>query len=178
VNINHEDIVQDDLATTFFGQRPRLITFLRNIGAKDDAEDILQEAWIKIAALGDFVPDEPHAYLFRMLHNLVLDRRRGSTRSARRDSQWAEVTSAAFPDVSDEPGGERRLIAAQELNAVLRTLDALGEPTASIIRRHRIEGATQRVIAREFSMGLSTVEKHLRKAYRALLLFRSAHDEA
>lgn len=176
--------VSDDTGEThaleafLLAHRPRLLAFLHNIGARDEAEDLFQEAWIKVSALGDFLPDEPLSYLFRLLHNLLLDRRRGAGRAVRREAQWAEVHAGDLTAISDQPDEERRLIGRQELRSVARAIEDLGEPTASIFRRHRIDGVTQRAIATEFAMGLSTVEKHLRKAYRVLLLLREAGDEA
>ncbi|WP_312689103.1 RNA polymerase sigma factor, partial [Brevundimonas nasdae] len=64
---------------------------------------------------------------------------------------------------------ERRLMAVQLLAKVEARLSDLGDPAAAIFRRHRIDGLTQRRIAEEFGMGLSTVEKHLRRAYAAIL---------
>lgn len=175
----NEDIRKTEaLGAILLAHRPRLLAFLQAIGARDEAEDLLQEAWIKVSALGDFLPDEPLSYLFRLLHNLLLDRRRGDGRAVRREAQWAQVHAGDLAAISDDPGEERRLIGRQELLSAARAIDALGEPTASIFRRHRIDGVTQRVIATEFAMGLSTVEKHLRKAYRALLLLRGTGDEA
>ncbi|WP_291836826.1 hypothetical protein, partial [Brevundimonas sp.] len=60
-------------------------------------------------------------------------------------------------------------IAVQALAAVEARLAAVGDPAAAIFRRHRIDGVTQRRLAEEFGMGLSTIEKHLRKVYAALL---------
>lgn len=112
------------------------------------------------------------SYLYRMLHNLVIDRRRSSRRLLHRDTQWAEAS-----DAGAAPDSERRLLAIDDVRAIHEVIDALGEPTAGIFRRHRLEGQTQRAIAGELSMGLSTVEKHLRRAYAALLNFRKAGDD-
>ena len=56
-------------------------------------------------------------------------------------------------------------------------LDGLGARTATIFRRHRIDGVQQRDIARELGVSLSTVEADLRRAYRALLDYRRSIDE-
>jgi RNA polymerase sigma-70 factor (ECF subfamily) len=64
---------------------------------------------------------------------------------------------------------ERRLIAAQTLAEVEARLAVIGDPAAALFRRHRIDGVTQRRLAEEFGMGLSTVEKHLRRVYAAIL---------
>lgn len=160
------------LEEVFLDERPRLLAFLRRIGAAEDAEDILHDAWIRISGLDRAVPSEAMSYLYRMLHNLVIDRRRSSRRLLHRDTQWAEAS-----DAGAAPDSERRLLAIDDVRAIHEVIDALGEPTAGIFRRHRLEGQTQRAIAGELSMGLSTVEKHLRRAYAALLNFRKAGDD-
>lgn len=164
------------LEKIFLDERPRLLAFLRRIGAGEDAEDIFHDAWIRIRSLDRPVPDEALSYLYRVLHNLTIDRRRASHRGLHRDTQWAEVRGEAF-DRCTQPDGERRLLAIDEVRAIHDAIDALGEPAASIFRRHRLEGQTQRAIADELAMGLSTVEKHLRRAYAALLSFRRARDD-
>jgi RNA polymerase sigma factor (sigma-70 family) len=167
------------LEALFFANRARLLSFLRHAGAGDHAEDLLQEAWFRLSAAlaaGTQV-NEPLSYLYRLLHNLVLDWRRGEIRARRRGESWVDATGSARRGVSEEPAGERILIARERLASVQRKLDELGEPTAGIFRRHRLGGVTQRRIADELGMGLSTVEKHLRKAYRALIELAEAPDE-
>ena len=170
---------QSVLEACFLENRARLFGFLRHAGAGDQADDLLQEAWLRLNATRAASAEiaEPLSYLFRLLHNLVLDWRRGEIRTRRRDESWADVTGSARPGVSEEPAGERVLIARATLAAAQRTLDDLGEPTAGIFRRHRLGGMTQRRIADELGMGLSTVEKHLRRAYRAMIELAETLDD-
>lgn len=166
----------DSLEKVFLDERPRLLAFLRRIGAAEDAEDLLQDAWIRIRSLDRPVPAEALSYLYRMLHNLMIDRRRASRRAVRRDAQWADV-SGGGANHCVQPDSERRVLAIDEVRAIHEAIDLLGEPAASIFRRHRLQGQTQRTIAEELDMGLSTVEKHLRRAYAALLEFRKANND-
>lgn len=164
------------LEACFLENRARLLAFLRHAGAGDHADDLLQEAWLRLGrAPGEGIA-EPLSYLFRLLHNLVLDWRRGDFRTRRRNEAWAQVTGGSSPGVSEEPTGERVMIARSTLAAAQRVLDELGEPTAGIFRRHRLDGMTQRRVADELGLGLSTVEKHLRKAYRAMQDLMEAGD--
>lgn len=161
------DIPAAGLEAIFAEMRPVLIRRALAMGAGGDAEDVVQDVWLKLGA-ADRPIASPHAYLLRMVYTAVLDRRRGVRRAAARDAAWS--TPANLPDDGVVPAdAERRLIAAQTLAAVEARLEALGDPAAAIFRRHRIDGVTQRRIAAEFDMGLSTVEKHLRKAYAVLL---------
>jgi RNA polymerase sigma-70 factor (ECF subfamily) len=161
------DIPAAGLEAVFNEMRPALIRRAQAMGAGGDAEDVVQDVWLKIRGAGGPVAS-PHAYLLRAVYTAVLDRRRGVRRAAARDAAWS--TPANLPEDGIVPAdAERRLIAAQTLAAVEARLSDLGDPAAMIFRRHRIDGLTQRRIADELGMGLSTVEKHLRRAYAAIL---------
>lgn len=152
----------------FLELRPVLLRRVRAMGARNDAEDVLQDVWLRLRA--QTVPiSNPEAYLYRMAYTVMLDRRRSERRSAARDGAWS--SHAAPPETGDaiNADAERQVIARETLLAVAARLEALGDPAAAIFRRHRIGGETQRAIALDLGMGLSTVEKHLRRAYAVLL---------
>ncbi len=164
------------LEAVFMQNRATLLRFLRARGAGDAAEDVLQELWLK-ASVGAAGPiADPLAYLYRVANNLMLDRRRGALRRERRDQDWTEATGGPEIGVSDSPSGERVLIAREQLMAVEAALKALGERTDHVFRRYRVEGASQREIADELGISLSAVQKHLQKAYRALVKLRRRFD--
>jgi len=153
------------LEAVFFEIRPDLIRRARAMGVADDAEDVLQDVWLKLGvATGPIA--SPRAYLFRMVYTAVLDRRRATRRASARDTDWAGPHSDGEVIPAD---AERVLIARETLAEVEARLLALGEPINTIFRRHRLGGETQRTIAADLGLGLSTVEKYLRKAYAALL---------
>lgn len=155
------------LEAVFTEMRPALIRRAAAMGAIDDAEDVVQDVWLKIRSAEGPIAN-PSAYLMRMIYTAVLDRRRGERRAAARDAAWTSPANLADDSVQ-QAEAERRLIAVQTLREVEARLKALGDPAAAIFRRHRIDGLPQKRIAEEFGMGLSTVEKHLRRAYAVLL---------
>ena len=53
----------------------------------------------------------------------------------------------------------------------------LPERAVAVFRRTRIDGVTQRVIAGELGVSISTVESDLRLVYRALAELRERLDE-
>lgn len=161
------------LEAVLLANRDRLLRFLRSRGAGEDAEDLLQELWIKLGhAPGGPVAD-PVSYLFRAANNLMLDRRRSALRASVRDHGWSVLSS---DEDAQLPGGERVLIARERLARTEAALDALGERTAQIFRQFRLEGVSQRQIAAELGLSLSAVEKHLQKAYRALVDLKEDDD--
>ena len=164
------------LEAVFLANRDRLLGFLRAHGAGEAAEDLLQELWLKIAAAPTGPISQPLSYLYRAANNLMLDRYRSQKQAAKRDQDWSDSATTVVGQ-SDEPSGERKLIAREQLATAQQMLDALGARPAAIFRRHRIDGVGQRDIAAEFGVSLSTVESDLRRAYRAMIDLRRRFDE-
>lgn len=164
------------LETVFLENRDRLLRFLAAHGAGEGAEDLLQELWVRISAVPAGPVAQPLAYLYRAANNLMVDRHRALRTAERRDHEWSEATGATVPGVSDMPGGERTLIARERLRQAEAALAALGTRAETVFRRHRLDGVSQREIAMELGVSLSTVESDLRRAYRAMIELRSRLD--
>lgn len=152
------------LLGTFMAQRPALLRYLRKCGGEDEAEDLVQDLWIKLRAAGEAVPKDPLGYLFRMASNLLMDRRRTAARRRAREGRF--MREVVEPDVA--PTTERSVIARQHLQLIETSLACLGERTSHIFRRHRIGEISQPAIAAELGISVSAVEKHLQKAYRCV----------
>jgi len=164
------------LAPAFAAHRGPLLRYLRARGAGDEAEDCLQELWIRAAAVDPGAVADPLAYLYRMAHNLMLDRRRADSRRTKREVAYH---GALYGDgeADKAPTAEHRLIARERLRGIERLLAGLGHRTDHIFRRHRIDEIAQRDIAAELGITLSAVEKHLQKAYRAIAAARHAETQ-
>lgn len=164
------------IEAVFLSNRGALLRFLRARGASLDAEDLLQELWLKVSAAPARPIAEPLGYLYRMANNLMLDQRRSEQRRKVRESEWTETDSARQPGVPDITSAERVLAAREQVKAFEIALAGLGERTETIFRRYRLDGVPQQEIAREMSISLSAVEKHLQRAYRALMQLRGQLD--
>lgn len=165
------------LEAVFLANRDTLLRFLSAHGAGDAAEDLLHELWIRVRTPRGGPIAAPLAYLYRAAHNLMLDRHRAVRQAARRDNDWSDAVGATVAGQSDAPSGERVLIAREEARMAARALEAIGERAAAVFRRHRIDGITQRAIADEMGVSLSTVESDLRQAYRAMIALKGRLDE-
>lgn len=165
------------LLAVFDTHRLQLLGFARRSGAMHDAEDIIQDVWLRIQAVDRPVAN-PLSYLYRTTYTVLLDRRRGERRATDRDRDWHAAESGPSPGASEVPAADRLLVSREALAAAQARLTALGEPIATIFRRHRLDGETQRHIALDLGLGLSTVEKYLRRAYAALLELKGEQDEA
>lgn len=161
------------LHDVFAAHRPALVRFLRARGAADEAEDLAQDVWLKIGAAPSGPVDDPLAYLFRMADNLMIDRHRARVRRERREESWSEATCGGEAGWADGPLPERSLAARQRLATVGERLRALGPRTETVFLRFRVDGVGQRQIAAEQGISLSAVEKHLQKAYRALIALQA-----
>ena len=160
------------LQQVMLGERGRLIRFLAARGAGDEAEDLFHDLWQKLGAVPERPVGDPLSYLFRAAENLMRDRRRAATSRERRQSDWHGLSDTP----QERPAGERALIAREQLAAIDATLAALGPRADRIFRRYRLDGAGQADIAAEWGISLSSVEKDLQKAYRAVAGLKTRFD--
>jgi RNA polymerase sigma-70 factor (ECF subfamily) len=167
------------LQALFMASRPALLRFMQLRGASaDEAEDLVQDLYLKLGGLSAGPIAEPRAYLYRMANNLLLDRRRAAIRRAGREELWSQAGPGA-QDSSGAPAtaADNALIARQQLHFVESALANLPERTSEIFRRFRIDGERQKHIAEELGISISAVEKHLQRAYEVVLAVKAHADE-
>jgi RNA polymerase sigma-70 factor (ECF subfamily) len=171
------DMAIGGLRAALLENRAALLRFLlaRRVPA-EEAEDILQDLFLKLEAHPAGPVAEPRAYLYRMAENLLLDRRRSAGRRTGREEAWATAQLGATRDADDRPTAEQVLIARERLALVANALAALPERTRLVFRRFRIDGVAQREIAAELGISLSAVEKHLQKAYQVVVETQAGLD--
>ena len=127
--------------------------------SEHDADDLLQEAWVRLACYEREQPvDEPEAFLMRAALNLSIDAYR------LRHSHGEEVLLEDVVLVDTSPSTEAVLLARERVARLGVCLGRLTEKTRTIFLAHRIEGKTYQEIAREHDLAVSTVEKHVAKA--------------
>lgn len=166
------------LEAVFLANRAALLRFLQAHGAGSAAEDLLQELWLKMRDAQTGPIAQPLSYLYRAANNLMLDRYRSERQAGLRERDWSDAAGATVPGRSDEPAGERVLIARETLQRAREALAALGPRVEQVFRRHRLDGVAQKAIAEELGVSLSTVESDLRKATKAMIALRKTIDEA
>jgi RNA polymerase sigma factor (sigma-70 family) len=160
------------LQRVLIDQRERFLRFLRARGAGDHAEDLLHDLWQRVAASPRQPVADPVTYLFRAAENLMRDRWRSEVSRERRQTDWHATVSE-----DETPPAERAMIARETLRQADQTLAALGARVDHVFRRCRLEGVGQATIARELGISLSSVEKDLQKASRALAQLKAQYDE-
>ena len=153
------------LRAVFLAQRPMLLRLLlARLGSREDAEDALQDLWLRLDQLAATPIAQPAAFLYRVASNLATDRRIAGSRRDARDGAWLSVQ----PDAADMPDAERTLVARDALRVVEQAIDAMPERMSRALRLFRVEGRSQRAIADELGISVSGVEKLLQRAYRIL----------
>jgi RNA polymerase sigma-70 factor (ECF subfamily) len=155
------------------GHRAELLRFLTaRCGDAGEAEDLLQELWVKASHTAAGPVANGRAYLFRMANNLVLDRSRERQRTMRRDRNWLDRDEIAPPVVEaradPSPGVEESLIETEEAQLLHQAIMSLPEGARRALVLYRFEGLGQAEIAAVMGISRSGVEKHLALAMRRL----------
>ncbi len=89
----------------FLAERPRLLALAyRLLGSRSEGEDAVQELWLRWHALR-LLPDNPQAYLTRMLSNLCLDQLRSRRRLSYTGPWLPEPQLDAAPAAPEEVHG-------------------------------------------------------------------------
>jgi RNA polymerase sigma factor (sigma-70 family) len=132
---------------------------MRRGRTEHDAEDLLQEAWVRMACYEREQPvEKPEAFLMRAALNLSIDAYR------LRQSHGEEVLLEDEVLIDVSPGAEAVLLARERVARLSVCLSRLGDRTREIFLAHRIDGLSYQEIARQHQTSVGTVERHIAKA--------------
>ena len=126
----------------------------------DVAEELTQEAFVRLRMSGRADLDSPRGFLFRTAQNLARDHLRRARRIAfdRLDDQ----TGAGFADATASP--EEQVAHREEL-AIMRTiLMELSPKCRQVFLLVRLEELSHREVAAEMGMSQTMVRKYLARA--------------
>jgi RNA polymerase sigma factor (sigma-70 family) len=144
---------------------PLLRFFQRRLRGGADADDLVQEVFIRLARQEDLeAVDHLDGYVFQIAANVLRDR-------ARRLAVRAEPPTPPAFDAIDEAGfsPERVLLGREALERMIAALYELPEKTRMVFSQYHFDGTAQVEIARRLGMSVSTVEKHMARANAHLL---------
>jgi RNA polymerase sigma-70 factor (ECF subfamily) len=160
------------LLATFLEKRENLLLFLaartRSMAA---AEDLVQELYLKVAALApDADVRAPVALLYKMAANILVDHVRSDQRSARRNAQWRLDTHAilAGQDVVSEPAADEALVEKERARLLAQAVAELPPQMGRAFRLHKLEGLSQAQTAEAMGVSRKMVEQHIGVAVRRL----------
>lgn len=142
------------LLACYLSHRGQLLHYAgRIIGDTSLAEDLVQEAWLRCHGAR---PDSPLNFLYRVIRNLALDRRR---QAVREDRHFIRMDDGAIQAIAaDIPGSEAEAASRQELARLMAALNDLPEITQQAIILYRFDGLKLREIAQ--ILDLSTARVH------------------
>lgn len=138
----------------------------RSLVSRDDVDDLIQEAYCRIASLDavDHI-ERPDRYFFQTVRMLLAEQVRRS-RIVRIESV-TEIDSLSI--YSDEPSPERITAARRELAKVQTLIEGLPDRCRRIFELRKIHGVPQREIARMLGVTESTVENDGVKGMRLIM---------
>jgi RNA polymerase sigma-70 factor (ECF subfamily) len=142
----------------------RFLGFLeRRLGSRDDAEDILQEAFVRSIGRTDALEsaESATAWFYRVLRNAIIDHhRRQSTRDR-------ALVGLAAEEQQEVPGSDQELDAVA-CACVMSLVDTLKPEYGTALRRVDLDGLSVRGFAEEAGITPSNAGVRLHRARAAL----------
>ncbi len=134
---------------------------MRFCGDPDEAEDIVQETfstvWERFADKD--LPENMKAYLYRVAHNITIDRLR------KNDSKESKVS---FDEVNDSSLTEEAIDTSERDARLWIAIGKLPDRCRQIFLMSKRDGLSHAEIAEELGISLKTVENQITKAFKSL----------
>jgi RNA polymerase sigma factor (sigma-70 family) len=166
-----ENDVEQWFAREILPLEPMLERYLRRSWRdQSEVQDIRQDVYVRIyeACLRE-KPFNPKHFLFQVARNLMIDR-------LRRKNVVFFDSFADFEAVDageDLPDMERSMAARQEVKILMAALTELPPRCRQVVTLRKIEGLSQREVAKKMGITEDTVERQVSKGVR--LLAKSLH---
>jgi RNA polymerase sigma-70 factor (ECF subfamily) len=144
-----------------FRHRAALHRYLRKFTAgSEDIEDLVQETYMRVYALTDYhAVDSPKALVFKIAHNLAVER-------ARRQKTQATDSMADF-DLSNvystEAPADQQIDARRRFESFCAAIDRLPPVCRRVFVLRKVYRLSHTEIATVLGMSHSTIEKHVAK---------------
>jgi RNA polymerase sigma factor (sigma-70 family) len=138
--------------------------FLRRKGrSREDAEDLIQEAMLRLHVYGRDTPVvNEEAFLRHTANNLSIDQHRHSRPDLRKEVPIEDIEEQN-PLVAQESTPEDTIEAQQRLNRIKAVLDAVSPRTRQIYFAHRA-GYSYAEIAAHMDISNITISRHIARA--------------
>ncbi|KRR02852.1 RNA polymerase subunit sigma-70 [Bradyrhizobium jicamae] len=153
----------DSRSVIFLAHRAALIDYATPIlGSRESAEDIVQEAFLKFVPPRPETeaPEQPAAYLYRIVRNLSLDllrRRKLESRDPLDEtSYWAVPRAEASP--------EQNALLRDDIRQIAAILAEMPTETRIAVEMHRFGGHKLQDIAAHLGLSVATVHRMIHTA--------------
>ena len=159
----------------YLSKRADLVRFFTaRTASPSEAEDIVQEIYLKIA---NSVVDEIEnraAYLYRLGTNVMLDRVRARRRSVVRDDAHYQTfrSDVRGADAAEAPDPDAAIDARRRLTRVMAAVEGLPPQCRRVFLMHKIEGLSHAEVAAALGVSRSAVEKHMIAALKRLAVYK------
>lgn len=164
----------DPIEVLYRSEAARLIRFARRKGAsEEDAEEIVQEAFFKLARYGggEKIRNDL-AFVHTIIVNLVRDRFRVNGKRP----VHVDYDELAHEPASEAPAADDAYCAQQELELTLKDIASLPDMTERVFIAHRLKRHSYERIAEDLGITIALVRRHLRDALVHLTCQRDLRD--
>ena len=164
---------QADLEIAYGVHRADLMRLLMaRLADRTEAEDLLQELWLKVKQNPAGPVQNGRAYLFRMAQNLVIDRLRERQRRMERERRWSDTATdfaASGMELADQrKTAEEAMLDREEIATLVSAIANLPEGARRAFELHKIQGLSHAEVAAILGISKSGVEKHMAVAMKYL----------
>ena len=144
-----------------FSHRAALQKYLRKfVGTSDDVEDLVQEAYVRVCALpSSQVVESPRALLFRIAHNLAVDRARQRVSHATDDVADFEPLNVFSQEAQPDEQADLR----RRFESFCAVVDSLPPLCRRVFVLRKVYQLSHAEIAEVLGLSHSTIEKHVAK---------------
>lgn len=166
-------VEQDDWSQAYREHRAGLLRLLMaRTAIRSEAEDLLQELWIRLQQNPPEEVQDARAYLFRMAQNLVKDRLRARQRRMERDRRWSDEATD-FAGIAIEPADRRKsaeeqMLDREEVATLASAIANLPDGARRAFELHKLHGLSHADVADRLGISRSGVEKHMAVAMKNL----------
>jgi RNA polymerase sigma-70 factor (ECF subfamily) len=138
-------------------------TLLHVVGCREEAEDVVQEAFVQAFVKLDSFRHRSafYTWLYRIAFNVSVSRRRRKRVEVSVD-QHRELTGDEPRDGSDGPG--EQLLREEQVRQVRRAMESLSEEHRAILVLREMEGCCYETIAGILNLPVGTVRSRLHRA--------------
>lgn len=146
------------LLALYLAHRVELVNYAQSIiGDRARAEDLVQEAWIRLdSARSRGAFEEPVGYLYRIVRNLAIDGRR---RLGREDRLLSGDQQDMAEAPADRPDPERQAADRDELRLLADAMAELPDRTRIALEMHRLGGFKLKEIAAHLGISVTTTHE-------------------
>jgi RNA polymerase sigma-70 factor (ECF subfamily) len=169
-NIQHDG--EAGLTAAYASHHAQLLRYVTaRTGDRSEAEDVLQELWLRLKDANSGPVANPLSYLYRMASNLVVDRLRERQRRHQREREWTgTIVDLSSGEAIDEgPAADQMIEDRQRLLRLSQAINALPAGARRVLQRLKLDGLSHAEVARELGVSKSAIEKHMAVAMKHLI---------